>query len=279
MKKILLPLLALVILGLIALVVFLGPLMAGAVKNTVNQFGPQVADTQVSVEAVTVSPFSGESAMSGFAVANPEGFSQEKPAMAFGSTEVKLVPGSLLSDRIVVESVRITDPYFYLEQGVGKSNLQTIVEAIQSKLPERTAGEEVPPPAEGPTKTLVIKEIVVSNPRLAGNLLGFEKEIALGDLEIKGDPEDGLTPEQAIGWALNKVLLKILEEMPDALREMGVESEMLDQFQARFNAFQQAQSGESGESGDLKEQARQEAEKRLGEAIGGFLGGNSNDEE
>ena len=74
------------------------------VKKGVETVGPQLTKTEVRLEGVRLSPFSGSGQLKGVFIGNPQGY---KTASAFKMGAVKLAvkPASLTSGTIVVDEV------------------------------------------------------------------------------------------------------------------------------------------------------------------------------
>ena len=73
MKKLLVVVLGLVILGVVLLLV-LSKAIGSGIKAGVETFGPEVTQTPIGLESVDLSAFSGSGEISGLIVGNPEGF-------------------------------------------------------------------------------------------------------------------------------------------------------------------------------------------------------------
>ncbi|MGF1451242.1 MAG: hypothetical protein ACFB21_04095 [Opitutales bacterium] len=282
MKKFLAAAVIILVVGIVAVLIALGPLVSRAVKESVNRYGPRVAEAEVAVAEVDISPYSGSGTLNEFFVGNPEGFEQEERALSFGGINVKLDPGSVFGDRVIVEQVEITDPYFNLHQGLGSNNLQQLLNTIQENL---GVGEQEP--SEG-GKQVIIREVIVRNARVDANVLGQKRTLELGDIELQGDAETGVTAATAVGQMMELILDRVMTELPGALREIGVDPDkVLGDVRARA---QEALSGAEervreaagslgedaeGRAGEAVDQAREE----IGRRLGGFLGGDEDEDE
>ena len=74
MKKILIALLVLFVLGIGAIFFGASWVVSNGLKETVNTFGPEFTQTDLSVQDVQVSLLGGSSKISGLLMGNPEGF-------------------------------------------------------------------------------------------------------------------------------------------------------------------------------------------------------------
>ncbi len=96
------------------------------VKSNIEEAGSQMAGTRVTVDNVSISPFSGEGTIRGFRVENPEGYSTDH-AIIIDDFFIKLDIFTLFSDVINVEEIRLTGPAIYVEQTLTGNNLRTIL--------------------------------------------------------------------------------------------------------------------------------------------------------
>src|SRR2546425_10219166 len=106
MKKIIvrlfIALLVLVALAVLAVHLFLD----SAVKRAVETIGPDLTKVQVKLESVNLSLLSGSGKLSGLVVGNPEGY-KTPTAIRVGTASIALQPASLLSDKIIVQSINV----------------------------------------------------------------------------------------------------------------------------------------------------------------------------
>ncbi|MFW6353012.1 MAG: hypothetical protein ACOC3I_01345 [Verrucomicrobiota bacterium] len=203
-KKLLLILLAgvLVVFGL--LFFFGGSLLNKGVHRVVEELGPRLTGTTVTLEEVDISLSDGQGALRGLLVGNPEGYSTEK-AMSLGEIELRLVPSSLTGDHIVIERITITAPSIVLEQKGRTSNLQQ----IQQNIAEFTAREEPDVPTEEPsTVRLEIKEFIITDAAVEIQALGSNRQVSLPTIRLSnlGTEEGGVPPGEIAGEVLDAII-------------------------------------------------------------------------
>ncbi len=196
MKKLLVVVLGLVILGVVLLLV-LSKAIGSGIKAGVETFGPEVTQTPIALESVDLSAFSGSGEISGLIVGNPEGFNTPH-AIKLEGFSMKLQPMSVLSDKIVINEIIIQGPEFILETGVGlgKSNIGTILANIE----EFTGpiGAEPVEEDSGSSKNVQIDllRITGGNVKVSNKLLGGQAlTVPLPDIELTdiGVDDDGMT--------------------------------------------------------------------------------------
>lgn len=101
------------------------------VKTGIESVGSEMTGTAVTVERVSISPFSGSGTISGFRVENPEGFEKEY-ALEVDDFSIELSIRSLFTDEMVVHNIEVVSPSIYVEQKMPENNLRTIMNNIES---------------------------------------------------------------------------------------------------------------------------------------------------
>jgi hypothetical protein len=104
------------------------------VKSGIEQTGSQMAGTAVTVDRVSISPFSGRGEISGFRVANPGDYSTDN-AFEVEDFYIELDVFSLFSDEIVIREIVITTPSIWVEQKLPENNIRTILRHLQDVIP------------------------------------------------------------------------------------------------------------------------------------------------
>lgn len=217
MKKILIRGLFVVLILVIVAVVAVGLSLNGAIKKGVETFGPQIAKVPVTLEGVNLSLFSGSGAVKGLVVGNPEGYKTPQ-AMSVGLASVSVSPGSVLSDKIVVKSIRIEAPQITFELGPGGNNLQRIQDNLGSSA---SAPAEAPKPAEEkapaaadnkPAKKLQVDEVVISGGKVTLGMAALGGKLIEAPLPEIRLEKLGQGPEGITGAELGKVVLSAINK-------------------------------------------------------------------
>jgi uncharacterized protein involved in outer membrane biogenesis len=132
MKKILTTILLILVALILVTVIVIGVYLGQIVKKVVNSYGPQLTQTTVSVDTVTLSLLTGSAKVKGLVVGNPKGYTTPQ-AIAIGTTAVGVDPGSVLSQKIVIRSIRLESPEITFEGGLlGGNNLSQILDNVDS---------------------------------------------------------------------------------------------------------------------------------------------------
>ena len=129
MKKVLkvaVVLVVVLVLGLIAVGLFMGSI----IKTGVATFGPRVAKVGMRLDAANLSILSGSGTLKGVFIGNPTGFNAPS-AIQVGEVTVAVKPGSIFSDKVVVQTVRVISPEITLF-GLKGDNLQKILANVQA---------------------------------------------------------------------------------------------------------------------------------------------------
>lgn len=109
------------------------------VKANIEQIGTEMTGTPVTVDGVSISPFSGQGTVSGFRVANPEGYSQDY-ALEVGNLFIELDLMSLLSDEVIVHEISMTGSSVFVEQKLPENNIREIMNHVNSVEPGEATG-------------------------------------------------------------------------------------------------------------------------------------------
>ena len=221
----------LVVLAIVGVVV-VGLSLGGAIKKGVETFGPQVAKVDVKLDEVNLSLLSGSGGVKGLVIGNPEGYKTPQ-AMSVGVASVTVAPSSLLSDKIVVKSIRIEAPQITFEFGPGGNNLQRIQENLEAyaggSTVTNTPAESKPSSAAKPAKKLQVDEVVITGGKvtlgaaaLGGKLIEAPlPEIRLGPL---GQGPDGITGAELGKRILSQINKGAIKTYTDNLAKAGEEA-------------------------------------------------------
>jgi len=112
------------------------------VKSGIELGGSQMTGTAVTVDRVSISPFSGKGEISGFRVANPGNYSKEY-AFEVEDFYIELDAFSLFSDEIVIHEIVITTPFIWVEQKLPENNIRTILSNLQDVAPGEASDKEI----------------------------------------------------------------------------------------------------------------------------------------
>ena len=145
MKKILIGVLGLVVVASLAFFVLVGNLDK-ILKGAIESIGSELLGVPVTVSSVKLDLKSGTGQISGFTIANPQGYTA-KNAFEMNAIRLGVDIGSLGTQPIVISELNIQSPKVELEaREDGSSNLQTLLNNIEknSAQADKKAAEQQP---------------------------------------------------------------------------------------------------------------------------------------
>lgn len=200
-----LPLILIVGVGLIVVCALAAFMFLGSiVKAGVEKGGPLITKVNVKLDSANISLFNGSGELKGFFMGNPEGF-KAPGAVRVGSVAVKIEPGSVLGDKVIVRSVRVEAPEITYEAALGGSNIGKILENIQA-----VAGQGKSDPNQ-PQKALQVDEFVISGAKLnvtASVIGGSSVTLPLPEIRLAnlGQNPEGITAAELSAKAFGEIV-------------------------------------------------------------------------
>jgi hypothetical protein len=237
MKKILIGIAALLIVGAIALYLLVGNLDK-ILKGAIEGAGSELLGVPVTVESVELDLKSGMGQISGITIANPVGY-QAANAFRMDMIRLGLDLSSLRKQPIVIRELNIQSPTVDLEVNEqGGSNMQTLLDNIKqnSAKTDEKAAEEQPSQEETGTKEpvkLSFTKLAIIGVTVNGVVPGQEPtQVVLPDIvkENVGGTE-GLTPAQVGGVIIGDIAAQSLQ----AVVEKKLSEKMEEAAQGLFN--------------------------------------------
>lgn len=180
------------LIGLIVIVVIIGvgvyTQLDAIIKSGVETAGPEALHVGVTVDSVSISPFSGEVKVSKLSVGQPEGYG-EGPMMQLGEFMMKVETASLINDHVIIDEIILDQPLFDARIIGGKSNFQAVQQRLET---DEGASSDI---------TLTIRKFVVRGAALSvsnDSLLKVDEDISLADFTLTnlGTDEKGLSPKE-----------------------------------------------------------------------------------
>lgn len=179
------------------------------IKAAVEKYGSEVTQVKVRLDQAEVSITSGEGALRGLTVGNPEGFKTDR-AFSLGEISVVLDVGTVTQDPVVIKEIVISAPEVTYELGSGGSNIDAIRRNVnayvgtgQGKAKEKSASKD--DDKEG--RKLVIQHLYVKKGKVnvsATMLKGKKLSAPLPDIHLtdigkeKGGAEPGEVVEKLV---------------------------------------------------------------------------------
>jgi len=131
MRKLFLSVVIILVVLIVAAVIVVGFFLGTIVKTGMETVGPKIMQVSIKVDAVNLSLLTGSARVRGLVVGNPEGYKTPQ-AISVGSAAVGVNPFSVLSDKIVVRSVRVEAAEITFEGGLGGNNLSKIMNNVNA---------------------------------------------------------------------------------------------------------------------------------------------------
>jgi len=144
-----------VILGLVALWMYIDRVAAAALTRGVEYAG----EVPCKVEKVSVSLLGGSVGVKGLAIRNPKDF-PEADMFALQQADVKVRTRSLWNQPVHVETLEIVQPLVRLEGGLGKSNVQVFLSNVKRKVGGEAGPAEKP---EGEPTRLIVDRLLLKD--------------------------------------------------------------------------------------------------------------------
>ena len=194
------------------------------VKKGVETVGPEITKVKVTLGAADISPLSGKGKLTKLFIGNPDGF-KSPSAMEFGSIEVGVKIGSVLSDTVIINEVNIQNPEITLEGTLSGNNLSKIMDNLNSSSSTDTSKPKSTAPADNkPGKKIVIKDFVLAGAKINLSItspLGNQTmPITIQTLHLQniGEQSNGVTAAQAMQQIMKPLLESILASAEQAIK-------------------------------------------------------------
>jgi hypothetical protein len=218
------------------------------VETGIETAGPEVLKVDVTVGAVSLSPFSGKVAAQKLAIGQPAGFG-DGSMMALDNFSVNLETSTLMNDHIIIDTMMIDGPLLDVRRQDGQTNFEAFQEGLG--LENGSADAEAEPPI-----TLTIRKLVVKAPRILAKTDGFiklDEDITLADFTLTdlGTDEKGLAPKEIARHVMDTLQPQITK----ALVAAGASSKVKD---LADKATEKLESGLGGLLGKLKDKKKKD---------------------
>ena len=170
-KKILLSSVIGLLVVIIVAVIVVGLFLGKIVKAGMETVGPKITQTTLTVDSVDVSLLTGSATVKNLVLGNPEGFKAPN-AISVGLVAVSVSPMSVLSDKIVVKSVRVESPEITFEGNpFGANNLKKIEDNVNAAAASLQSAPSTNQPATTaapakPGKKLEVDEFLITGGKI-----------------------------------------------------------------------------------------------------------------
>ena len=212
--------------GLLLVVIVVGYLTMGLwIKPLIGYVVPKFTKTTASIESADISLLSGRLALKGLKIGNPAGFS-EPYIFELGEFSVQFQPKTILSDKIIVDSVLIKGTQITAEINKNaQTNLLVLNENVQSVLNSKT--QTVPTKQNDTQKTpsksqksVIIKDLQILDTTIRFAMMGHSSSVNLPNIQEKNIGEKkNMSLKQTFQLLVDKLTLEPIKEMQKATQK------------------------------------------------------------
>lgn len=224
MKKNLLLVVGVVVLGVVGVAIYGLKNLDSLVKQVIEQVGTEVTGTKVSVAGVKITLAEGRGEIHGLNIANPAGFNT-RHLFHLNTVALDITPESLLGDVIVIDEVLIDGAEIVTEQKGQTTNLQALQKNLAKHSQGSTTQSEKASSADqaaGKPVRLAIKSFKFINNNAQLHTEQWEPQqlnvpnIVMTNL---GSPTSGLTPEQLSAEVIDRLTKAVEKSAKEALKK------------------------------------------------------------
>jgi len=208
MKKILLGIAVVVLLGIAGGVWWLYSSLDSVVASAIRKYGPEITGVSVKLSSVKIVPADGTASLRGLVVGNPKDFKTDH-ALSLGEISMKLDIGSLTKDVVLIKEISIIKPDVSYEYAPGGSNLDVIQRNVNNYVAEKTGGKSESRD-KGSGKKFIIENLYVKEGKAevsAEILKGKKVSVSLPDLHLRdiGKKSNGATAGEVTKQVLGAI--------------------------------------------------------------------------
>jgi uncharacterized protein involved in outer membrane biogenesis len=232
MKKLLIR----IVIGLVLLIVLallgVGLFLNSIVKKGVETIGPQLTKVEIKLDSVSLHLLTGSGSIKGLVVGNPEGYKTPQ-AISVGNASLSVKPGSLLSDKIVIRSIRLEAPEITFEGlPVGANNLSKILDNVNAATGGSSTNKAAPKEtaAAKPGKKLELDDFLITGAKVHVTLTGLGGKtgtLPLPDIHLTdlGKDSDGITAADLTKHILSAITEGTIKAVAANASQLGKSAE------------------------------------------------------
>ena len=190
------------------------------IKKTVETVVPKYLQTSVTLGEVDFQPFQGHLMLKGLHIANPAGFS-ENDLFSLGRITVDVQPKTLLSRKIIIDSILIDKVSASYEIANGTNNIAVIQKNVSGD--PKPVAQKAPSLAEKekkPEKNVVIKDFSLTDAEVSASISGIGMTLPLPPIHITGIGEEKpSTFKEAVKTVINVFSMETVNAIANATAE------------------------------------------------------------
>jgi uncharacterized protein involved in outer membrane biogenesis len=201
------------------------------VKRGVEKIGPSATQVNVKLQNAEVWLFAWRVQLTGFVLGNPPGC-RTPSSIAVGDVSVRFKPGSVFSDKLVVDSIKVKAPVITWEGGLTDNNLKKIEKNLNDYIGSSSTAPNSSAPSSSPAepeKKLQVNDLVITGAKLQVNTAlsgGRTITLSIPDIHLTdlGTGPQGITPVEVGQRALHAVLIAATKEVAKNASQLGKEA-------------------------------------------------------
>jgi hypothetical protein len=227
-KKIFLSVVIILVVLIVVAVVVAGFFLGTIVKTGMETVGPKITQVSIKVDAVKLTLLTGSAQVKGIVVGNPEGYKTPQ-AISVGSAAVDVNPFSVLSDKIVIRSVRVEAPEITFEGNpFSGNNLSAIMKNVNAVT--KGGGSEPANAAAKPAgqagKKIEVDDFLITGAKVHVSLPsmgGKEMTLPLPDIHLTnlGKDNTGITAAGLTRCILDAITIATIKTVANATTDIG----------------------------------------------------------
>lgn len=231
MKKWILRSVAGLVLVLLVALVALAFSLGAILKKGVERVGPSATQVDVKLKGAEVWLLAWRVELSQFVLGNPPGC-KTPSALVVRNVAVRFKPGTLFSDKLVIESIQVKDPVLTWEGGLKENNLKRIEKNLDDYIGSSSTAPDSKAPPASPAKPE--RKLQVNDLEIIGGKLQIDSVFSSGrtivvpipeiHLEDLGTGPQGITPVEVAQRALHAVLNDAAKEVVKTAGQAGKEA-------------------------------------------------------
>lgn len=219
MKK-LIKILAVIILLVVVAAVVASFFLGSIIKTGVETVGPKVAKVPIKLESASLSLLGGSGGLSGLVVGNPEGYKSDS-AIKVGKVSLAVSPGSVLSDKLVIKSIKMESPQITMEGGLTENNLTKIQKNIEAFTGPSTKTEDKAD--KSAAKKLQVDDFQMSGAKVTAVVMGKSVTLPIPDIHFTnlGQGADGITAADLTKKVIGEIISGSIKAVAKGAMDLG----------------------------------------------------------
>ena len=216
-------LLALIVITVIVVSFFLDSI----VKTGMETVGPKIIQVPIKVDSVGLSALTGSAKIKGLVIGNPEGYKTPQ-AISVGLVAVGVNPLSVLSDKIVVRSVRVEALEITFEGGLRgglrENNLSKIMDNVNATAKKGGPASTNATSQAKPAKKFEVDDVLITGAKIHVNftdLGGMTLPLPPIHLVDLGKDSNGITATDLTRRVLDAITSATLKTVSSAVTDIG----------------------------------------------------------